>query len=181
MRRKQIWQIGILVLAMTVGALAQSWENNNPVHLRGTISDVSAANVAPPGPWVIPGTWSLNLKGDSGKAEFSASLSMEESDYWVLANSKDPNDPQVRNPHTHHVELVNGVVTPLSNGFRVTGPATVTANGGPAPFGPNSTVQIDITGGALVPYSNIKVTFGGDAVAHLGMQPLDGVVRSVGR
>ena len=181
MRGKQIWQIGILVLAMTLGALAQSSENNNPVHLRGTISDVSAANVTPAGPWVIHGTWSLDLQGNSGTAGFSASLSMEESDYWVLANSKDPNNPQLRNPHTHHVSLVNGVVTAIPNGFRVTGPAIVTANGSPAPFGPNSTVQIDITGGTLVTYSNIKVTFGGDAVAHLGMQPLDGVVLSIGQ
>ena len=40
-------------------------------------------------------------------------------------------------------------------------------------------MQIDITGGNTVAFSNIKLTFGGDAVAHFGAQPVNGVVRTV--
>jgi hypothetical protein len=180
MRNKQLFWVGMVVLAMSIGSFGQSWGGRDRIHLAGSIHDRSAANVKPAGPWDIHGVWSLTLKGNSGKADFSAALSMEESDYWVLANAKDPNDPSLRNPHTHHVYVVDATVTSLPNGgFRVTGPATITANGvNPPPFGPNSTVQIDITGGGAVPYSNIALTLSGDAAAHFGMQPLDGVVRS---
>ena len=181
MRNKKLYWVGIVVLALTVMSFGQSWDGQDRIHLRGLINDRSAANVKPAGPWDVHGVWSLTLKGDSGKADFSAALSMEESDYWVLANAKDPNDPQLRNPHTHHINVVDAIVTPLPNGgFRLTGgTTTITANGvNPPPFGPNSGVQIDITGGAAVPYSNIALTLLGDATAHFGTQPLEGVVRS---
>jgi hypothetical protein len=79
---------------------------------------------------------------------------------------------------THHLTLVDATVTPLTNGFRVTGPVIATGNGAyPAPCGPNSTLQIDITGGNSVAYSNIQLTFTGDATKHFGTQPINGVVR----
>lgn len=67
----------------------------------------------------------------------------------------------------------------LPNGFRVSGPVTITGNGNfPPPFGPNSTVQIDVIGGNHLVFSNIKMTFGGDAANHFGSQPVNGVVRN---
>jgi hypothetical protein len=77
--------------------------------------------------------------------------------------------------------LVDGAVTFLpGGGIEVTGPATITANGNfPPPFGPSSTLTIEITGGNGVPYSNLKVTFIGDAQTQFGMQAVNGVVRGV--
>jgi hypothetical protein len=97
----------------------------------------------------------------------------------MLSGGGDVNSAAACNAHTHHITLVDGVVTPLANGFRVTGAATITGNGAfPAPFGPNSTVQIDITGGNSVTFSNIRATFGGDATTHFGLHALSGVVRN---
>ena len=174
MKSRAFWlvaRIGVLVLAVSIGTLAQT-----PKHVKfsGLINDYTPASVG--GPWEVRGEWSLKVQGEAGKADFSAVLTMVRSDYWVLAHGN-PDDPTGRVPHTHHVSLVDGEVTPIPNGFRVSGPATITGNGSPAPFGPSSTLQIDITGGSSIAFSNIKLTFGGDAAGHFGVQPLDGVVR----
>ncbi len=175
MKSKKCWKvahIGVVVLALSIGALAQI-----PTHarFRGSFNDYTPANVG--GPWEMGGEWSLTLKGESATAEFSAALTMVHSDLGVT--NGDLNSPKARNAHTHHITLVDGTVTSLTNGFRVTGTAIVTANGNfPPPFGPSSTVQIDITGGNSVDFSNIQLTFMGDAIAHFGTQPINGVVRS---
>jgi hypothetical protein len=168
-------RIGVLVLAVSTGALAQA-----PKHLifRGLISDYTPQTINGQlvGPWEMRGVWSLIVKGRDGKADFSAALAMVHSDLGVTGG--DLNSSVARGAHTHHVTLVDATVTPLANGFRVSGPAIVTGNGAfPAPFGPNSTLQIDITGGNTIAYSNIQLTFTGDAVKHFGSQPINGVVR----
>ncbi len=169
-------RIAALVLVVGTGALAQT-----PKHTKflGAINDFTPATVS--GPWEVRGHWSLMVKGDSGKADFSAALTMLRSDLGVIQNGGgDLNNPKDRNAHTHHITLVDGDVTPILNGFRVTGTATITGNGTfPPPFGPSSSLQIDITGGNSVEFSNIAVTFEGDAVGHFGSQPLHGVVRIV--
>ncbi len=173
MKSKGFWwvvQIGVFVLAISTGALAQV---PTPVHFRGTINDFTPASVG--GPWEISGTWSLDLNGDSGEADFSAALTMVRSDLGVT----DLNSAKQRSAHTHHITLVNGTVTPLANGFEVTGPVTITGNGNfPPPFGTPSTATIDIVGGNSVAFSNIKVTLTGAAVIHFGSQPINGVVHS---
>lgn len=177
MKSKAFWwvaQIGVLVLAVSIGALAQTPKQ---MHFRGLINDYTPASVS--GPWEVRGNWSLNVKGEADKVDFSAALTMVRSDLGVTLNSGDLNSPVARNAHTHHITLVDGTVTPLANGFRVSGTATVTGNGNyPPPFGPSSTLQIDITGGNSVAFSNIKLTFGGDAAGHFGSQPINGVVRN---
>jgi hypothetical protein len=163
-------QIGVLVLAVSLSALAQ---NPQPVHFRGTINDFTPASVG--GPWEMSGTWSLDLNGDSGEANFSAALTMVRSDLGVT----DLNSAKQRSAHTHHLTVVGGTVTPIANGFEVTVPITITANGNfPPPFGTPSTATIDITGGNTVALSNIKVTLAGAAATHFGSQPINGVVRS---
>jgi len=173
MKSKAFWHgasIGVLVAAVSIGAVAQ---RSTHAHLSGLINDYTPASVA--GPWEICGEWSLRVKGEAGKADFSAALTMVRSDLGV----SDLNSPAARNAHTHHITLVDGTVTPVANGFRVSGMATITANGTfPAPFGPSSTLQIDVTGGNSVTFSNIKLTFGGDAAGHFGTQAVNGVVRS---
>ncbi len=179
MKSRHFWKvahIGVLVLALGISALAQT-----PKHMRfrGLFRDYTPANnpATVAGPWEVGGEWSLELKGESDKVEFSAALTMVHSDLGVTGG--DLNTPKARNAHTHHVTLVDGTVEPLTNGFRVTGTVTITGNGAyPPPFGPSSNVQIDITGGNSVTYSNIQMTFTGDAVAHFGAQPINGVVRS---
>ena len=144
-----------------------------PNGVSGTISDFSAG-----GSWYITAEWSLHVKGQSGKADFSAALTMVRSDLWILTTSADQASETVRGFHTHHVTIADGNVTSLANGFRVSGTAVITGDGNAAGFSP-APVQVDITGGNAVTFSNIKVTFAGGAVGHFGAQGLDGVVVTV--
>lgn len=178
-----LWVAVVLVLGAGMCALAQ--DPPPPVHLSGLINDYTPSKAKPEspttGPWEVRGVWSLKLDRDSNTADFSAALTMEHSDEGVtLAAGGDFDNTKVsRHAHTHHITLVDGTVVPIVNGFRVTGPATITGNGNfpPPDFGPNTTLQIDVTGGNNVQFSNIAVTFIGDAANHFGMQPFHGVVR----
>ena len=115
------------------------------------------------GPWYIAGDWDVKFKGNSGKADVAIALSMVRS-----------LNEAARQPHTHHIGLENGVVTEIPGGLRITGIPDATTNGNTGFAG--STVQVDITGGNSVPYSNITVTFTGPAAGHFGTAPLQGVV-----
>ena len=176
MKRTNLWlsaSAALFVLAFSIGAAAQLPVQGN---FSGLINDYTPGTlVSPVGPWEIRGDWSLMVRGNSGTADFVATLTMVRSDLWVsqLGNQ---DDPEGRIPHAHHITLVDGTVTPITNGFRVTGSAAITANGSPAGFSP-SPVQIDVVGGTNVPYSNIHVTFGSPASGHFGTFPIDGVVR----
>ena len=163
----------VLALAVATGALAQDL----PSHFKGVINDFTPAKVM--GPWEVRGPWSLDLEAEGSKANFSAALTMERSDAGVeQSGNGDLNDPKLRRAHTHHITLTNGVVSPISGGFQVSGAATITGNGNfPPDFGPTSSLVIQITGGNSVTYSNIAVTFEGDAAKHFGSNPIHGVVR----
>ncbi len=168
MQRKQthsLWMLVVLAL-VSISAFAQ-----NPSRLRGSIDSS--------GPWKVGGDWSLHIKGESGKADFSAAFNMQRSDYFLLsANPPAADTPMNLNPHTHHITVKDADVTTLSNGIQVSGVATITSNGNIAPIS-SSPVTIVITGGSAVEYSNINITFGGKAANHFGTDPLNGVVRSV--
>jgi len=133
------------------------------------------------GSWEMHGAWSMDVDGHTGRADFTAVMNMERADLFFTppptGTGADANSLAARNPHTHHIAVTDGVITGIPGGFRVTGPATVTGNGGVAPFGTNNTVQIDVTGGAVVRFSNLALTFGGDATKHFGDQPIAGAVR----
>jgi hypothetical protein len=177
MNSKYIWsalQVGAMVLLMVAGAAAQLPKQTK---FCGSINDFTPLSVSPTGPWEVRGDWTLILLGDSGKALFSASLTMVRSDEWDIVNG-DPDDPSLRVPHTHHITVLDGTAAAITGGFEVNGTASVAASGNPAPFGQFSSLQIDVTGGTLVPYSNIKLTFGDPANTHFGTQPLEGVVRN---
>lgn len=193
----------VLVLAAGSGVLAQA---PTPTHFSGLINDYSPQNIAGKlvGPWEMHGTWSLDLLGRSGLADFSAAMTMELSDQAVVSGvvSKGANgpvvatfdDPESRIPHTHHITMKGATVSygtgtcpvyappvPTTPGFMVTGPAKITGNGGPAPFSNNdtvlSTLQVCVNGGTDVPYSNVTLVFGAPANGHFGMQAIHGVVR----
>jgi hypothetical protein len=148
-----------LVLGLSPAAFAQQ---PPPTRLEGAVNDYTA-DLDGQGAWHIVGDWSLFLKGQSGRVDFIASLTMVRA------------DNQTRSSHTHHVGIIDGQVTPLANGYRITGNAIITGNGSSAAFS-GSRVDVDVTGGTLLPMANVKLTFGGGAAAHFGDQPIDGVV-----
>ena len=196
------WALPILaVLVLAVGTSARA-QTPRYITFSGTISDYTPESFATPpsstppskpvaGPWEVRGTWSLALKGSSGKADFSAAVDMERSDQGVLINggstpnTGDLNNAADRSAHTHHITMVNGVVTTIPGGFQVKGPATITFNGSfPPPFEPAGTalpiLTIQVTGSTgpnSVAFSNISVLFGAPANVHFGTNPLHGVVR----
>jgi hypothetical protein len=171
--------------------LAQA-QDLRPVHFSGVINDYSPST-SPGGPYEMHGDWSLEVQR-GGSANFSADFDMETSDYGITGATKvDPANPATRSPHTHHISVTNATVSydtstcPANSppttvsGLMVTGTASTTANGGPAPFDPNSTstLQICIMGGSGVSFSNLTLVYSGPATGHFGPQPIHGVVRSV--
>jgi hypothetical protein len=203
-----LWMVSaaaVAVLAVAIGALAQ---NRTPMHFGGLINDYSPETISGKvvGPWEMHGKWSLDLKGRSGLADFSADMTMELSDHamevavasGVVTNGVPAtfDDPETRIPHTHHISMKDAKVSyntdtstcppyaapvPTNPGFMVTGPATITGNGGPAPFSKNDTVlsmlQVCVNGGSDVPFSNVSLVFGVPASGHFGSQAIHGVVR----
>ena len=190
--------IGILVLAVTIGASAQA---PTPVHFSGLINDYSPATFViatmskTVGPWEIRGTWSLDLQGESGTANFSAALNMELSDYAVVEGIANVDTVGARKAHTHHITMNNATVTEnpvdcpgspagtpgYTPQLEVNGLADVSGNGGTA-FS-QVPLQVCIDGGSAVQYSNVTLAFtipaGGSnaAAGHFGSQPIRGVVR----
>jgi hypothetical protein len=57
---------------------------------------------------------------------------MERSDYWATTPGN-PELPSRRTPHTHHLGVIGGNVTPIDHGL--SGWAEVMGNGSPAPLG----------------------------------------------
>jgi hypothetical protein len=171
-------QIGILLLVASIGALAQ---NRTPERrsFSGLINAYSP-QTSTTGPYEVRGTWELQLKGNSGKADFSANLNMVLSDGWVLTLGGGNFDPSGRGAHTHHITLRNAVVTPITGGFKVNGTATITANGTNNPLVSPSPLEVDIVGGTNVKFSNVTLTFGTPASNHFGTEPLPGVVQRPG-
>ena len=109
-------------------------------------------------------------------------------------------NPGLRNPHTHHLTMTDATVSydptdlalcpsdsPATTArFVLTGEADITGNGTAAPFQKPPTgvitlspLQVCITGGTEVTYSNMTMTFqtGAPAIKHFGSFPIHGVVR----
>jgi hypothetical protein len=59
------------------------------------------------GPYEVRGTWNLQLKGSSGKANFEAALNMVLSDGWVLTLGDGNFDPNGRGAHTQHITIAD--------------------------------------------------------------------------
>jgi hypothetical protein len=169
---------GIALLAVMAVSMPSLAANPREKVFSGLMNAYSPQTTT--GPYEIRGPWSLTWKYESGKADFYAAVNMELSDGWVMTKNNMNFDPNMRGAHTHHITVVGGEVTPIANGFRVTGTANFTLSGGPAPktIEP-SPVVIDVTGGAEVEYSNINVTFLPPGSMHFGGEPLPGVVYTI--
>ena len=179
-------------IALTLAAGLVLAQDLRVVHFKGVINDYSPSTVSG-GPWEIRGPWSLDVQR-SGTANFSADLTMETSDYGITgATQVDPTNPATRSPHTHHISMTNATVSydtsvcpanspaTTGSGVVVTSTATTTGNGGPAPFEAKgaSTIQICITGGTQVEFSNMSLVYTGPATGHFGPQAIHGVVTQV--
>jgi hypothetical protein len=179
-----------IVLALTAGLVTA--QDLRVVHFKGVVNDYSPSTVSG-GPYEIRGVWSLDVQR-SGTANFSADLTMETSDYGISgATQVDPTNPATRSPHTHHISMTNATVSydasvcPANNppttgsGVVVTSTAATTGNGGPATFEAKgaSTIQLCITGGSEVEFSNMSLVYTGPATTHFGPQPIHGVVTQV--
>lgn len=127
---------------------------------QGTLNDYTDTGNAV-GAWHINGSWSVSIKGNSGKADVIASIAM-------IRNGSGAS------PHTHHIVLEDADVTPLTNGYSIRGAGTITTNGAAAFEG--SFVTVTLTGSTDVLPSNVTFTFEGAAVGHFGAAPIDGVV-----
>lgn len=180
----------LLLLFSGASALAQQ---NAPVHLSGLINDYSPSTVKG-GPWEMHGQWKLDLHREwHGEwitiADFSTDMTM--SDYGTTAGVADATKGG-QSPHTHHITLTSRTVVWNMDGCPVVSPPTkvgfqfggtvslVTGNGSSAPFEttPISTkLQVCLTGGDQVPYSNVTLVFDGPATTHFGTQAIHGVVR----
>src|SRR5688500_8711869 len=144
--------IALLAMVVMVGGDAYGQESSS--RISGTINDYVWVEVgAGTGAWHVTGEWTGLLNRDSGKGEFVASLLGVRSDLWVIQTNSDPANPALRSPHTHHVGLFDAVVSVIPNGVRLTGTAIITSNGALAGFS-GSPVQVDITGGSVIRYSN---------------------------
>ena len=194
MKRKSLWFTisTVVVLASAIGAGATAQAENPFFQLTGVISGYTPATIklGGAGPWEVRGTWSLNLNPFKDTADFTADVVMERSDLWVLTASAaippanppvTPDNTTLRMSHTHHIAL-HSKITAIPNGFRLSGIATITKDGNPAPL-TSSPVQVDFTGGTSLPISNVALTFlapnpdpGTAANSHFGPLPILGVV-----
>jgi hypothetical protein len=152
-----------LLAAIIVGLGAQGFAQS-PTHnkFEGTINDYVQAGATT---WQVSGTWSLQVKGDSGKGDFTASLSM--------VNPADPNTPA----HTHFITLTDGDIVEASNGFTLSGGADITGNNGNLAWA-DSPIDVAIWGGNTIAYSNVSLTLAAPASGHFGTTPLVGVVKA---
>ncbi len=199
MKSKTLWWtvriVAILLLGVATSALAQA---PTPEHLSGIINDYTSSHDIKGnlmGPWEMRGTWSLELHSRSGLADFSAAMTMEHSDYAITQAVVNADDPVTRGAHTHHFTMKNATIStntsacppepagnPATTGrFAINGYVDITGNGSPAPFSKGGTVlsplQVCVTGGTEVEYSNITLVLGAPATGHFGTQAIHGLVR----
>ena len=167
----------LLPAAALVGSTAVLAEDPPlPMHFAGLINDYVPASVSG-GPWEVRGKWSLDLREEDGTptASFSAAVTME--------------TPSGASAHTHHFSMTGATVSsstsgcpsfsPPTSGFAVSGMATITANGGQAPFAPNgetSPLTVCVLGGTKVEFSNVTLQLQPPASNHFGLQAIHGVV-----
>ena len=190
-----IWLVvssAILVVATGLGGVSQADDRASylpSVHFTGLLNDYTpSAAVTKGGPYEMRGKWSLDVDERHGTAKFSAAINMETSDYGIAQGTVNKDDPTTRGAHTHHISMTDGVVSSdwttacpkfspaITEGFVITGTATVTGNGSPAPFGNPSPLTICVLGGGDVKFSNVTISFQAPASTHFGTQAIHGVV-----
>jgi hypothetical protein len=188
MNKPVLFAVSLLSALVLLSGIDAAAQNRKDVLFSGLINDYSPSTVKG-GPWEMHGTWSMDLHGESGTADFTAVMTM--SDYATTAGVVDPTQAG-QNAHTHHIRLTHANITwdmtgcptfspATKTGFQVNGTVSlITGNGSNALFEttpPSTTLQVCVTGGDEVSYSNLSLVFGGPAVTHFGSQAIHGVVR----
>ncbi|MBB5315798.1 hypothetical protein [Tunturibacter empetritectus] len=182
--------VRMLSLFVLVSATCTWAQEREQLHFKGLINDYSPSTVKG-GPWEMHGQWAFDIHGESDFADFAADMTM--SDYAITAGTPDATAGG-QNAHTHHIRLTNvrviwnmiGCPTfspATTRGFQITSTVNlITGNGSNALFEPKppaTMLQVCITGGAEVPYSNMTMVFTGPATSHFGPQAIHGVVRKL--
>jgi hypothetical protein len=181
-------------LALLAGASAFG-QGPLDVHFSGVLNDYSPSTVKG-GPWEMHGTWSLDVHGATGAADFSAAMTM--SGYGKTATGAVDPTQGGQSAHTHNIQLTNlkiiwnmtgcpGYSPATLQGFQIQGTVSqLTGNGSNAAFEtnpPSSVLQVCVSGGDFipnsVPFSNMTMVFTGPATTHFGTQAIHGDVRSV--
>jgi hypothetical protein len=172
--KRLLWATLIIGLLAVAGVTCVIAGTRAPNHFAGVINDYTAV-AGGTGPWEVRGPWTLDVNEKTGKADFSAAVTMELTDFALSGANIGTSG---RTQHTHHLTVVGGTVTSITGGFEVTGPVTITKDGGAAPMAiQGSSLVIDVTGGTLVEFSNVAMTFEDGAAGHFGTTALHGVVR----
>ena len=120
--------------------------------------------------WLVSGEWSIKLTGSSGTGDFTASLSMFDTASPAAV------------AHTHHVVLSGADLvvaddwSTTSARFTLSGDGDVTGSGNLS--WADVPIEVAISGGNAVTYSNIRLRLGGGAEGHFGTVPLGGVVNA---
>ncbi len=182
--------VRVLPFLLLVSASCAFPQEHRHIHFAGLLNDYTPLSPLTSGsPYEMHGQWSVDLR-EGGVADFFADMTM--SDFGTTNGVLDATKGG-QNAHTHHIRLTNVRVTWDMIGCPTYSPATtmgiqlngtvsvITGNGGKAPFEPTtpptSTLQVCVTGGNEVPYSNMTMVFGGPAINHFGTQAIHGVVR----
>ena len=182
--------VRLLPLLLLVAAPFALTQERGTIRFGGLINDYSPANPNIKGsPYEMHGQWIMDLH-DWGTADFLADMTM--SDYGTTNGALDATKGG-QSAHTHHIRLTDAKIIPnmtgcpayptpvTTDGFQVSGTVSlITGNGSNAPFEttpPTSKLQVCVTGGNEVPYSNITLVFAGPAATHFGTQAIHGVVR----
>ena len=193
--------VAMSLTCILVGANASAGEFG-PRHFSGLINDYSPSSVKG-GPYEMHGQWSMDLHSEWGSvdtaADFIADMTMAGHVTTLVTTPADSTGTVAVQsqagvgPHTHHISLTNIAVTwnmtgcpnyltnPSKGGFQINGTVSIlTGNGSNAPFEttpPSSTLQVCVTGGDEITYSNVTLVFTGPATSHFGPQAIHGVVR----
>ena len=137
-------------------------QSNAATKLEGVINDYTDVASAS-GPWHITGDWSASSSRATAE-RWTSSPAWQ----WVRSTSGGSS----RAP-TSRCMTVRSRPSPTAI---ASGEAAITSNGALAGF-TGSQVDIELTGNTALPFSNVKITFGGaGAIGHFGDLPLDGVV-----
>ena len=165
--RSRVASIAAIVVALSGQGLAQSAA---PKELSGTIHDYLVTNGER---WHVSGEWFLQVKGDKSTGDFSAM-------FIGVPRDKPPLFPN-SGPHTHFVSIVDGqvAVTEDENGrliLTISGAGIFTGNGNLQSAYSGSHVEVTITGGNTIRYSNFGMTISAPASEHYGDETFHGVV-----
>ena len=172
--------VALIALSTTIGVHAET-KDKKFTGVFNAYSQQITTKTGLSGPYEVRGPWTIKMKKGGTKADFSAAVTMVFTDGWAMTLNGSNFDPTMRNAHTHHITLTDAdVAWNLTGGFEITGTATVTLNGNPAPLTVAPTpVVINVTGGTDVEFSNISLTFLPPGSSHFGTAPLNGVVHNV--